>query len=249
MADPFAMYNEAIERFTQGGKTDLATLYAATDKLRQTTFLAPETTPLMSFYRDVVDRYTQKKEAAQLQEEAMRESIEKKYAAAEASYLSAAKAQWTEAQPTGGKLSNFLVQQERNEKLKQINEAKTIAEFKALVPGFSIAQRTPFASLAKREYDGAMRLLTRTGERKSAADVYKESGFSNFGKYAASLTDIEVFGSQATGAAGSLEAERLKLSKENERRQREFIETKQKLLESAEAISRAKRPAYTERPL
>ena len=235
MADPFAMYNEAIERFTQGGKTDLATLYAATDKLRQTTFLAPETTPLMSFYRDVVDRYTQKKEAAQLQEESMREAIEKKYAAAEASYLSAAKARWTEAQPTGGKLSNFLVQQERKEKLKQINEAKTIAEFKALVPGFTLASASP--------------LLSNTGERKSAKDVYKATSKKDFGKYAASLTDIEVFGSQATSAAGSLEAERLKLSKENERRQREFIETKQKLLESAEAISRAKRPAYTERPL
>lgn len=235
MADPFAMYNEAIERFTQGGKTDLATLYAATDKLRQTTFLAPETTPLMSFYRDVVDRYTQKKEEAQLQEESMRESIEKKYAVAEKNYLSAAKSRWIEAQPTGGKLTNFLVQQERKEKLKQINEAKTIAEFKALVPGFTLASTSP--------------LLSNTGERKSAKDIYKATSNKAFGKYAASLTDIEVFGSQATSAAGSLEAERLKLSKENERRQREFIETKQKLLESAEAISRAKRPAYTERPL
>lgn len=249
MADPFAEYNDVLERFTQGGKSDLATLYAATDKLRQTNFLAAETTPLMSFYRDVVNRYTEKKEAARVTEEAMRPDIEKRYAKAEQAYLAAAKEQWLADQPTGGKLSQILTQQERELRKQKVAEAKTLAEFKSLVPGFSIAQKTPFASQAKREYDGAMRLLTRTGERKTAADVYKESGFSSFGKYAASLTDLEVFGSQAASATSSLEAERLKLSKENERRQREFIETKQKLLESAETLGRAKRPVYTERPL
>ena len=40
-----------------------------------------------------------------------------------------------------------------------------------------------------------------------------------------------------------------KLVKENERRQREFNESKQQLLESAEAIGSTKRPGYVERPL
>lgn len=247
MADPFAAYNDALERFTQGGKTDLATLYAATDKLRQTSFSPIDRTPLMSFYDDVSNRYLKKVEAAKIEQEALRDSIESKYTKAEEEYLIKAKEQWLETNKRSGKGSSFLYQTEQEQRRKAIGEAKTVAEFKALVPGFAL--KPDGFGKAMRNKQQPLRYLSETGERKTPAEIYAKTLSTTFGKYAATLTDIDVFSSQATSAQTSLEAERLKLSKENERRQREFIETKQKLLDSAEAIGRAKRPSYIERPL
>jgi hypothetical protein len=247
MADPFAAYNKTLEAFLQGGKTDFATLYSETDKLRQTSFSPIDRTPLMSFYQDVSDRYLKKVEAAKIEQETLRGSVESKYTKAEAEYLAKAKKQWFETNQRSGKGSNFLYQAEQAQKRKAVEEAKTVAEFKALVPGFALKPEGFGKSARNKEQP--LRYLSETGERKTPAEIYEKTLSTTFGKYAAALTDIDVFSSQATGAQTSLEAERLKLSKENERRQREFIETKQKLLESAEAIGRAKRPSYIERPL
>lgn len=247
MADQFAAYNQALEAFIQGGKQDVSALYAATDKLRQTSFAAVDTTPLMGFYSNVADRYLKKAEAAKLEQESLKSLVESKYTKAEEAYLAKAKEQWFEKNQRSGKLSNVLYQIEQEKKRKAVEEAKTLAEFKALVPGFTL-QSGGFGK-SVRNQEQPLRYLSETGERKTPEEIYKKTLSNTFGKYAAALTDIDVFTSQATSAKTSLEAERLKLSKENERRQREFIETKQKLLESAEAIGRTKRPAYIERPL
>jgi len=240
MYDPFAVYNQAMGTFLQGGKTDLATLYLETDKLRKSSFVAPDTTPLMSFYRDVMDRYQEKINKAKEVEESLREDINKKYTQEEKQYLDTLKRQFAEDQPTG-KLSDTRSQLERQRKLAEVSNIQTIEEFRKLYPTYAVRGIGRLGS----EYS----LLSDLGIRKTADEIYKDTNRKTWGEYAASLTDLSVFGSQVESASASLKAEKLKLSKENERKQREFIETKQKLLESAEAIGRAKRPAYTERPL
>jgi hypothetical protein len=241
MYDPFAVYNQAMGTFLQGGKTDLATLYSETDKLRKSSFVAPDTTPLMSFYRDVMDRYQEKMNKAKEVEESLREDINKKYTKEENQYLNTLKRQFAEDQLTGGKLIDTRSRLEQQRKLAEVSNIQTIEEFRKLYPTYAVRGIGRLGS----EYS----LLSNLGIRKTADEIYKDTNRKTWGEYAASLTDLSVFGSQVESASASLKAEKLKLSKENERKQREFIETKQKLLESAEAIGRAKRPAYTERPL
>lgn len=231
MADPFVNYNAALQAFMQGGRTDTASLYDATTRLRQTSFVGEESTPLSRFYEDVAQRYYEKTEAAKIEEESMRDDFEKRYKNAENAWLSAAKAKVLEEMP---RRRGWFEEAEDKKKRKEISELTSIAEFKKMFPSYKM---TP------------SRLLTETGERRKASEIYRNTALPGWGKYAAALTDIEVFGSQSASAKKSAQQELDRLAKENERRQREFNESKQQLLESAETIGRTKRPGYVERPL
>jgi hypothetical protein len=244
MADPFVNYNAALQAFMQGGRTDTASLYEATNRLRQTSFVGEESTPLSRFYDDVAQRYYEKTEAAKITEESMREDFEGRYKKAENAWLSAAKARVLEEMP---RRRGWFAEAEDEKKRKEISEFTSIAEFKKMFPSYTM---TPYIGWQRNSAErGALRLLTETGERRKASDIYRSTALPGWGKYAAALTDIEVFGSQSASAKKSAQQELDILAKENERRQREFNESKQQLLESAETIGRTKRPGYVERPL
>ena len=248
MSDPFAAYSKSMEAFVQGGKTDFAALYAATDKLRRLNFVDSESTPLMNFYSDVAERYRQKVKTAKAQQASMKETIEAKYAEEEKRFLAMAKAQWEkENQSRSGGKHNFNWF-DTKELATKIQNATTIQEFKQLAPSFSLVE---YGSSLRGDRDKrtVLKFFSSTGERKSAAEIYERTLDEDFGRYAATETDISTFGDQSASSASQLEAERAKLIKENERKRREFLETKQKLLTSAEEIGRAKRPSYIERPL
>jgi hypothetical protein len=235
MADPFVNYNAALQAFMQGGRTDTASLYEATNRLRQTSFVGEESTPLSRFYDDVAQRYLEKTEAAKIEEESMREKFEKRYKAAEDQWLGIAKEKLLENM-TATRGRDLLSRSEKEKQLDEISAITSVEDFRKRFPSFKMK-------------DYGFKLLTETGERRKASEIYRRTALPGWGKYAKALTDIEVFGSQSASAKNSAQQELDKLVKENERRQREFNESKQQLLESAETIGRTKRPGYVERPL
>ena len=245
MVDPFASYTKAMDAFVQGGKTDFAALYEATDKLRRLNFSEAESTPLMNFYSDVAERYRQKVETAKVNKASLQKAVDVKYAKEEQAFLNLAKEQWKRQQPRGGKHNNWWF--ENKELINNVTKATSIEEFKQLVPGFKLDEMSIYGD--KRDRKQTLKFFTTTGERKTAKEIYDRTLDEDFGRYAASETDISVFGSQADSSTKQFEAQRSKLLEENERKKREFLETKQKLLTSAEEIGRAKRPSYIERPL
>ena len=249
MADPFVSYNAALQAFMQGGRTDTASLYEATNRLRQTSFVGDETTPLSRFYEDVAQRYYEKTEAAKIEEESMREKFNTKYKVAEDEWLSIAKDQVLETM-TQTRGRDLLSTAERQKQLDEISAITSIEDFKKRFPSFILKPSGgSFKSSSRRSQSSMLKILTDTGERRTASEIYRKTALPGWGKYAAALTDIEVFGSQSASAKKSAQQELDRLAKENERRQREFNESKQQLLESAEAIGRTKRPGYVERPL
>jgi hypothetical protein len=249
MADPFVNYNAALQAFMQGGRTDTASLYEATNRLRQTSFVGEESTPLSRFYDDVAQRYYEKTEAAKIKEESMREKFEKRYKAAEDQWLSIAKEQLLENR-TNTMGRDLLRGVEQQKQVDEISSITSIEDFKKRFPSYKMKyEGGSFKSSARRSQNAMFKILTETGERRKASEIYRSTALPGWGTYAKSLTDIEVFGSQSASAKKSAQQELDKLAKENERRQREFNESKQQLLESAETIGRTKRPGYVERPL
>jgi hypothetical protein len=249
MADPFVNYNAALQAFMQGGRTDTASLYEATNRLRQTSFVGEESTPLSRFYDDVAQRYYEKTEAAKIEEESMREKFEKRYKAAEDQWLSIAKEQLLENR-TNTMGRDLLRGIEQQKQVDEISAITSVEDFRKRFPSFKMqTEGGGFKSSARRSQNSMFKILTETGERRKASEIYRSTALPGWGTYAKSLTDIEVFGSQSASAKKSAQQELDKLAKENERRQREFNESKQQLLESAETIGRTKRPGYVERPL
>jgi hypothetical protein len=167
MADPFVNYNAALQAFMQGGRTDTASLYDATTRLRQTSFVGEESTPLSRFYDDVAQRYYEKTEAAKITEESMREDFEGRYKKAENAWLSAAKARVLKEMP---RRRGWFEEAEDEKKRKEISELTSIAEFKKMFPSYTM---TPYIGWQRNSAErGALRLLTETGERRKASDIY-----------------------------------------------------------------------------